>query len=71
GKTPDGILADLTIALQMDQEVPLEDLFDSRTLLTIQELANLPSLPDRPPTMLLVFSGLWEFVQAWVSKKRN
>jgi ATP-dependent DNA helicase RecQ len=69
GKTPDGVLADLTIALQMDENVPLEHLFDSRTLLTIQELASLKSLPDRPPTMLLVFSGLWEFVQQWLETK--
>lgn len=71
GKSPDGILADLTIALQMNEIVPLEDLFDSRTLLTIQELEKLPSNPDRPPTMLLVFSGLWEFVQEWLNTKRR
>ena len=71
GKTPDGILADLTIALQMDENVPLEDLFDSRTLLTIQELAQRSTLPDRPPTMLLVFAGLWDFVQQWLESKRN
>ncbi|MFN5103893.1 MAG: RecQ family ATP-dependent DNA helicase [Planctomycetota bacterium] len=70
GKTPDGILADLTIALQMDENVPLEHLFDTRTLLTIQEIASLKSLPDRPPTMLLVFSGLWDFVQEWLKSKR-
>ena len=71
GKTPDGILADLTIALQMDQIVPLEHLFDTRTLLTIQELARQDSLPDRPPTMLLVFSGLWDFVQEWLTIERK
>lgn len=71
GKTPDGILADLTIALQMDQIVPLEHLFDTRTLLTIQELARQNSLPDRPPTMLLVFSGLWDFVQEWLTIERK
>jgi ATP-dependent DNA helicase RecQ len=71
GKTPDGILADLTIALQMDENVPLEDLFDSRTLLTIQELSQRSTLPDRPPTMLLVFAGLWDFVQQWLESKRN
>jgi hypothetical protein len=71
GKTPDGILADLTIALQMDENVPLEDLFDSRTLLTIQELAQRSTLPDRPPTMLLVFAGLWDFVQQWLESKRK
>jgi hypothetical protein len=71
GKTPDGILADLTIALQMDQIVPLEHLFDTRTLLTIQELARQDRLPDRPPTMLLVFSGLWDFVQEWLTIERK
>ena len=71
GKTPDGILADLTIALQMDQIVPLEHLFDTRTLLTIQELARQDCLPDRPPTMLLVFSGLWDFVQEWLTIERK
>ena len=71
GKTPDGILADLTIALQMDQIVPLEHLFDARTLLTIQELSRHDSLPDRPPTMLLVFSGLWDFVQEWLTNERK
>lgn len=71
GKTPDGILADLTIALQMDQIVPLEHLFDTRTLLTIQELTRQDSLPDRPPTMLLVFSGLWDFVQEWLTIERK
>ncbi|MFM8214185.1 MAG: hypothetical protein ACKN82_06030, partial [Pirellula sp.] len=69
GKTPDGVLADLTIALQMDENVPLDHLFDTRTLLTIQELASLKSLPDRPPTMLMVFSGLWDFVQQWLKTK--
>lgn len=71
GKTPDGVLADLTIALHMDENVPLEHLFDSRTLLTIQELAALSSLPDRSPTMLLVFSGLWDFVQEWLKTQRK
>ena len=69
GKTPDGVLADLTIALQMDENVPLDHLFDTRTLLTIQELASHNSLPDRPPTMLMVFSGLWDFVQQWLKTK--
>ena len=71
GKTPDGILADLTIALQMQENVPLDDLFDSRTLLTIQELAKRSTIPDRPPTMLLVFAGLWDFVLQWLESTRN
>jgi len=46
-------------------------LFDTRTLLTIQELARQDRLPDRPPTMLLVFSGLWDFVQEWLTIERK
>ena len=71
GKTPDGILADLTIALQMGERVPIDQLLDSRTLLSIRELSNTPDLPDKPPAMLLVFGGLWDFVVEWLRANRK
>jgi len=66
GKTPDGVLADLTIALQMEERFEIRSLFDARTFLTIEELAKAASLPEKPPTLLLVFSGLWDFVLEWL-----
>jgi ATP-dependent DNA helicase RecQ len=66
GKTPDGVLADLTIAMQMDERFEIRSLFDARTYLTIEELAKATSLPEKPPTLLLVFSGLWDFVLEWL-----
>ena len=66
GKTPDGVLADLTIALQLDERFEIRSLFDARTFLTIEELAKAASLPEKPPTLLLVFSGLWDFVLEWL-----
>jgi hypothetical protein len=66
GKTPDGVLADLTIALQMEERFEIRSLFDARTFLTIEELAKSASLPEKPPTLLLVFSGLWDFVLEWL-----
>jgi len=71
GKSPDGVLADLTIALQMQEEFSIQTLFDARTYLTIQELASAKTLPDRPPTLLLVFSGLWDFVFEWLKTRRT
>lgn len=71
GKSPDGVLADLTIALQMQEVFSIQTLFDARTYLTIQELAAAKTLPDRPPTLLLVFSGLWDFVFEWLKTRRT
>lgn len=71
GKSPDGILADLTVALQLNEEFSIQALFDARTYLTIQELAASKTLPDRPPTLLLVFSGLWDFVFEWLKNHRT
>lgn len=71
GKSPDGVLADLTIALQMQETFSIQTLFDARTYLTIQELAAAKTLPDRPPTLLLVFSGLWDFVFEWLKTRRT
>jgi hypothetical protein len=66
GKSPDGILADLTVAMQNGESVAIDQLFDRRTILAIKELRNGTGSTQPTPAVLMVFSGLWPFVQQWL-----
>jgi hypothetical protein len=74
GKTPDAILADLTIALQNEEPVPIDQLFDRRTYLSIMERKQVQGQVQdpsaNPPPVLQVFAGLWPFVQAWIDRSQ-
>jgi ATP-dependent DNA helicase RecQ len=68
GKTPDAVLADLTVAMQSGEHVSIEHLFDRRTLIAIKELRADPVRALEPPAVLLVFASLWPFVRLWLNR---
>jgi hypothetical protein len=67
GKSPDAILADLTVGMQHGQRVAIDQLFDRRTFLAIQEVAKVGAESASPPAALQVFAGLWPFVKEWLN----
>lgn len=71
GKTPDAILADLTVAMQSGEQVSIDQLFDRRTILAIKEIQAGNGVTGNggtgyPPAVLQVFSSLWPFIQQWL-----
>ena len=66
GKTPDAILADLTVAMQSGEHVSIEQLFDRRTILAIKEIQANNGVHGHPPAVLQVFASLWPFIQQWL-----
>lgn len=66
GKTPDAILADLTVAMQSGEQVSIDQLFDRRTILAIKDIQANQGVCDYPPAVLQVFSSLWPFIQQWL-----
>ena len=71
GKTPDAILADLTVAMQSGEQVSIDQLFDRRTILAIKEIQAGHGVTGNggtgyPPAVLQVFSSLWPFIQQWL-----
>jgi hypothetical protein len=67
GKSPDAILADLTVGIQHGQRVAIDQLFDRRTFLAIQEVAKAGVESASPPAALQVFASLWPFVKEWLN----
>ncbi len=70
GKSPEAILADLSVAMEYEENVPIDQLFDRRTALAIADLQREPTLPTHPPAVLQVFSGLWPFLQQWLRRAK-
>ena len=66
GKTPDAILADLTVAMQSGEHVSIDQLFDRRTILAIKEIQANNGVHGHPPAVLQVFASLWPFIQQWL-----
>jgi ATP-dependent DNA helicase RecQ len=71
GRTPDAILADLIHAIDHREVFPIEQLFDRRTTLAIEELRRGPESPKVPPSVFQVFPSLWPLVLKWVEFRRN
>jgi ATP-dependent DNA helicase RecQ len=71
GRTPDAILADLIQAIDQGDEFSIDQLFDRRTTLAIEELQRSKAMPETPPQVFSVFPSLWPFVQKWVERQRN
>jgi hypothetical protein len=71
GRTPDAILADLIFALENREKFAIDQLFDRRTTLAIEELQRSETIPQVPPAVLQSFSSLWSLVQKWVEFQRN
>jgi len=71
GRTPDAILADLIRAIDNRETFAIDQLFDRRTTLAIEELQRSPSSPKVPPTVFQVFPSLWPLVLRWVEFRRN
>ena len=71
GKTPDSILADLTVAMQSGEHVTIDQLFDRRTILAIKEIQANNGVSGHPPAVLQVFSSLWPFIQQWLKNNKS
>lgn len=71
GRTPDAILADLVCAIEHHEVFPIEQLFDRRTTLAIEELRRSGDAPKLPPTVFQVFPSLWPLVLKWLEFRRN
>jgi ATP-dependent DNA helicase RecQ len=71
GRTPDAILGDLVFALENREEFAVDQLFDRRTSLAIEELQRSPTIPQVPPAVFQSFPSLWPLVLKWVESQRN
>jgi len=71
GRTPDAILADLIFALENREKFAIDQLFDRRTTLAIEELQRSQTIPQEPSAVFQSFSSLWPLIQKWVEFQRN
>jgi ATP-dependent DNA helicase RecQ len=71
GRTPDAILSDLIYALENREKFPIDQLFDRRTTLAIEELKRSQEVPKTTPSVLQSFPSLWPMVLKWIELRRN
>jgi ATP-dependent DNA helicase RecQ len=71
GRTPDSVLADLIQAIDNQEAFPIEQLFDRRTSLAIEQLQRGGTLPSNPPSVFQVFPTLWPMIRKWIESRGN
>jgi hypothetical protein len=71
GRTPDTILSDLIYAIENREKFPIDQLFDRRTALAIEELQRSHEIPTTTPSVLQSFPSLWPMVVKWIELRRN
>jgi len=71
GRTPDAILSDLIYAIENREKFPIDQLFDRRTALAIEELQRSHEIPTTTPSVLQSFPSLWPMVVKWIELRRN
>jgi hypothetical protein len=70
GKQPDQVLSDLCAAMDANESVPIEQLFDRRTQIAIKEFRSSGSSTEEPPMIFMSFPMLWDFVKRWASQPK-
>jgi ATP-dependent DNA helicase RecQ len=66
GKTPDGVLEDLSKAVRDRVRFSIETLFDRRTQIAIREIMESTSIPASPPPVFQSYPSLWRFIEQWL-----
>jgi ATP-dependent DNA helicase RecQ len=67
GKQPDQVLEDLCKALDHKIKIPIDQLFDRRTQISMRELQASGSTGGAAPASFSSFPRLWEFAKRWAS----
>lgn len=67
GKQPDQILEDLCKALDRKIKIPIDQLFDRRTQISMRELQSSGESNGGPPASFSSFPRLWEFAKRWAN----
>jgi ATP-dependent DNA helicase RecQ len=67
GKQPDQVLEDLCKALDHKIKIPIDQLFDRRTQISMRELQASGSSGGEAPTSFSSFPRLWEFAKRWAN----
>jgi ATP-dependent DNA helicase RecQ len=70
-QNPDSILKDLLRALELRESFAIDQLFDRRTTLAIEELQRSGSIPNAPPSVFQVFPSLWTLVRRWIESQNE
>jgi ATP-dependent DNA helicase RecQ len=67
GKQPDQILEDLCKALDRKIKIPIDQLFDRRTQISMRELQSSGASSGGAPASFSSFPRLWEFAKRWAN----
>jgi hypothetical protein len=67
GKQPDQILEDLCKALDRKIKIPIDQLFDRRTQISMRELQSSGTSSGGAPASFSSFPRLWEFAKRWAN----